>query len=94
MYQAGIKNITLYENKGITFRYYDPLNTAAITALESKGRVVQVLNLQHPEFDIKLKFSKSGALGSDYKVIFLLLGLTLENYEQLNEFATSNIRLE
>jgi hypothetical protein len=89
MYQAGIKNIILYENKGITFRYYDPLNTAAITALESKGRVVQVLNLQRPEFDIKLKFSKSGLLGSDYKVIFLLLGLTLENYEQLNEFATS-----
>jgi hypothetical protein len=32
---------------------------------------------------------KSGQVASDYKIDFFLLGLTLENYELLNELATN-----
>ncbi len=85
MYQAGIRNITLYETPEITFRHYDPLNRRYITALEGKGKVIQVLNNQRPEFEIKSKFSKSGQVVSDYKLNFLMLGFNLENDELISQ---------
>jgi hypothetical protein len=39
MYQAGVKNITLYEKTGISFNRYDPLNLRAITDLIGGGAV-------------------------------------------------------
>jgi hypothetical protein len=89
MYQAGIKQITLYENKNVTFRFWDALNLSAITELACQGDIIVIENLQRPEFDIKLKFSKAGNVTQDFKVEFLLLGLTLDNYELLNQFKTS-----
>jgi hypothetical protein len=88
MYQAGIKNITLYENTGITFNFYDPLNLRAITDLSNLGAVILIENMQQPEFDIKLKF-RNGFMAQDFKVEFLLLGLTLDNYNLLNQICSS-----
>lgn len=89
MYQAGIKQITLYENKDITFRFYDPLNLSAITEIMSTGAQVLVQNLQRPEFEINLKIQRSGKVGSDYSLSFLLLELSLENYETIFQLKTS-----
>lgn len=85
MYQAGIKNITLYENKGIKKTHYDPLNLRAITALSGLGTILFIDNFQRPEFDIKIELSKSGRVVHDYTVKFLLLGLTLENYDLIQQ---------
>jgi len=89
MYQAGIKNITLYENKGIAFRFWNPGNLYAITDLVSTGQVILIENLQRPEFEIKLKFGKSGKVLQDFSMEFLLLGLTLENYDLLGKLKTN-----
>jgi hypothetical protein len=88
MYQAGIKNITLYENTGITFNRYDPLNQRAITNIITDAATIFIDNINQPEFDIKLKF-KNGRMAQDFKIEFLLLGLTLENYDLLNQIKTS-----
>lgn len=89
MYQAGVKNITLYENSGITMNYYDPLNLRAITALNGLGAIISIENNQHPEFEIKLSMSNSGKLVSDYTIKFMLLGLTLENFDLINQLKSS-----
>jgi hypothetical protein len=89
MWQAGIKKITLYENKGITFRYWNPGDLNAITDLVSTGQVISIENIQRPEFEIKLKFGKSGKVLQDFKLEFLLFGLTLDNYDILNSLKTS-----
>ena len=89
MYQAGIKNITFYENKGIAFRYFDPLNLNAITNISSLGNVIAIDNIQQPSFDIKLKFSPGGNVLQDFSLDFLILGLTLESYNTLNQLKTS-----
>jgi len=89
MYQAGVKNITLYENKDVTANYYDPLNLRAITALSGGGVILLVENNQRPEFDVKLELSKSGKVVCDYSLEFLLLGLTLENYDLVNQIKSS-----
>ena len=89
MYQAGVKNITLYENNGITKYYYDPLNLRAITDLETTGAAILIENMQRPEFDIKIEFSDGGKVLHDYSIEFLLLGLTLENYDLINQIKSS-----
>lgn len=89
MYQAGIKQITLYENKGISFKYWNPLNLSAITDLASTGKSILIENISQPTFDIKLKFGNSGKVLQDFTIEFLLLGLTLENYETLNSLKTN-----
>lgn len=88
MYQAGVKNITLYENTGISFNRYDPLNLRAITDLVGGGVVIRIENLQQPTYTIKSKF-KNGKVAHDYKIEFFLLGLTLENYDIINQIKTS-----
>lgn len=88
MYQAGVKNITLYENTGISFNRYDPLNLRAITDLVGGGSVLLIENYQRPEYEVKLKF-KNGQLTQDYKLEFLLLGLTLDNYDLINQIKGS-----
>lgn len=89
MYQAGVKNITLYENKGITFTNYDSLNLSVITNLQSRGDIVLIENIQQPLFDIVLSFSNAGNVTQKFKLEFLLIGLTLDNYELLSKFKTS-----
>jgi hypothetical protein len=89
MYQAGVKKITLYENKGIAFTFYDALNSNAITNLTSTGQVIVIENEQQPTFDISLTFSKRGRLLSDYEIKHYLYGLTKENYSALQSLTTS-----
>lgn len=79
MYQAGVKNITLYENKDITFYFYDPLNLNAITDINSGGEVVIIENNQQPEIEIKTEMSKSGYVVNDYKIKFYILGVNVQN---------------
>ena len=89
MYRAGIKNITLYENNGITAYYYDPLNLRKISNLSTVGATIQIYNNQHPEYDIKISRSDSGKLVHDYELKFMLLGLTLENYDLIDQIKSS-----
>jgi len=89
MYQAGVKRITLYENKDITFRFYDPLNSSAITDLTSPGSQVLIENLQRPEYETTLKIGKSGKLTQEHSLSFLLLELSLINLDILNQLKTS-----
>jgi len=89
MYQAGIKNITLYENKGIDFLHYDPLNYYAITGLSGIGAVITIQNMQRPGFDIKLKLGDSGKPVQDYAVSFAILGYDIAGYADLYQIKTS-----
>lgn len=89
MYQAGIKRITLYENKGITFNFYDGVNLNSINNLSGQGVILVLENEQQPRFDIEHTFSKSGKLLSDYKLEFYLFGLLQDNYDLLQTFSTS-----
>lgn len=81
MYQAGVKNITLYENKGISFSYYDSQNENAITDLTGQGSILQVENDQLIEFDINMFLGNSGDILNDYMIKFFVLGYTLDNIE-------------
>lgn len=89
MYQAGVKNITLYENNGITATYYDPLNLRAITDLNTQGEIIYIENNQQPELEIKIERSKSGKTVFDYRLKYLLLGLTLENFDLIKQIQES-----
>lgn len=80
MYQAGVKNIKLYENKGISFYFYDPLNLNAITDINTGGEIIEIENNQQPEIGIKSEISKSGYVVSDYKIKFYILGVDIQNY--------------
>jgi hypothetical protein len=89
MYQAGVKNITLYENHGITFRYYDQYDLSKITDLQSLGSIILIENIQRPTLDIESKFSNYGRMAHSYKINFLCLGLTIDNLNLLNQIAES-----
>jgi len=89
MYQAGIKNITLYENKGITFNYYDGVNLNSINNLSGKGAILRIENNQQPKLNVELAFSRSGKLLSGYTVEFFLFGLLQDNYDLINTLTGS-----
>ena len=89
MYQAGIKKITLYENKGISFVFYDAGDSSKITDLSNSGEVITLENLNRPEFDIKVMLSNSGFVLNEYTLNFLFFGLTLVNFNQLFKLKTS-----
>lgn len=89
MYQAGVKNITLYENKTIRFRYYDLLDESLITDLTTLGAIIEIENLQRPTLDIESKFGKQGKMVHDYKISFNFLGLLTTNLNLLNQLAES-----
>lgn len=89
MYQAGVKNITLYENKGIRFMYYNQDDLSLITDITSTGAVIAVENLQRPKLDINSNFAKSGKLYHSYKVEFNLLGLLQDNLLLINQLVDS-----
>lgn len=89
MYQAGVKNITLYENKGIAFRYYDQFDASQITEIVTLGEVILIENINRPRFDIDSKFTNSGRFGNSYKVEFILLGLLNDNLDLINTLANS-----
>jgi len=89
MYQAGIKNITLYENKQISFEFYDALNIRAITNLSGLGNILTIENNQRPEFDIKFKLSDSGNVTHEYSLDFFLYGISNDNYNLLAQLKQS-----
>jgi len=89
MYQAGIKQVKLYENNGISYFHYDPLNKQNITHLESLGTVVTLDNLQQPSLKIKTGFTNSGKLSFKYELKFIILGFDLDNLELLNQLKRS-----
>lgn len=89
MYQGGVKNITLYENQGIEFYYYDPQNDRAITNLTSKGSVILIENCQLPEFNIKQMIGDGGRFLAEYNVKFHVLGMTSANVDLINRITTS-----
>jgi len=89
MYQAGVKKIYLYENTGISFVHYDALNLRVITDLQTLGAIIEVMNMQRPEFDISLQLSKSGFITQTLNAQFYLLGLTLDNYDLINQLKKS-----
>jgi hypothetical protein len=89
MYQAGVKKILLYENTGISFTHYDPLDFYAITNLQTTASIITILNEQLPEFDIDLKLLDSGEMGYDYSLKFYMLGLTRASLNDIIQLTTS-----
>jgi len=89
MFQAGVKNITLIEKNNVTFRYYDPLDLSKITNISTSGAQIVIENLQHPEVEIKYKFSKSGNVTQDYTVKFFILEYSVENLQLIEQIKTS-----
>ena len=89
MYQAGIKNIKLYENYGIDFYHYNPADKQDITHLEGIGSIIVIENKQQPEFKITTVLTKSGKLGFNYELKFLFFGLTLENFNIIDQLRRS-----
>jgi len=89
MYQAGVRKITLYENTGISFNYYDANDYRKITALESLGQTIVVENMQQPDFEVKSMLSNSGEFVFDYIAKFFILGYNTENIIIINQLTTS-----
>lgn len=89
MFQAGIKNLTLIEKNGITFRYYDPLDLSKITNISNSGAQIVIENMQKPDIEIKYKFSKSGNMVHDYTVKFFILEYSIENLQLIEQIKSS-----
>ena len=88
MYQAGIKNITLIENKSVTWNHYDALDAWKISNIEYSGNAIQVLNDQYPKFDVNIRPGNFGKLNYEYSLDFYIYNYITENYdifEQLKE---------
>lgn len=89
MYQAGIKKITLVEDKGVEFNYYDPLDLSKISNLEYTGAAVIVEECQRPKFDIKIRPNNHGKIGQEYSVEFFLYAYSTENYDTIIQLQQS-----
>lgn len=89
MYQAGIKKISLYENDGIKFYHFNPLDKQDITDLSSSGAIVVIENNQQPSFDCKLAFSNQGELTFSYSLEFFLYGYFSANLGIINQLKRS-----
>ena len=88
MYQAGIKQITLIENKDVDYTFYDVLDENKITDL-TFGTSILLDNVKLPKFDVKVAPNNHGKLGYEYKVEFYLLGYILENVQTLETLRCS-----
>jgi hypothetical protein len=80
MFQAGVKNIKLYENKGINFNFWDAEDLNKITDINAGGQIINIENMQQPEFEIKSKLSNSGNIVFEYSAKFFMFGLTIDNF--------------
>lgn len=89
MYQAGVKKITLYENKGITYTFFDATNNENVTGLSSTGQVISIENLNRPKFEIDMQLSKSGFPVFEYSLDFILFGNSNENLNTIEKLKTS-----
>lgn len=85
MYQAGVKQILLLENKGITFQFYDPNNNNAITNLETLGSVITVDNNQLPEFEFDFEIGESGEILYGYSLKFYILDYSSSNISLIQQ---------
>ena len=82
MYQAGIKDIILYENTGINFKYFNPLNLRAITDLSGLGNIITIENIQQPEYSTALQL-KGGVSLAVHVVKFRILGMSDADINQI-----------
>lgn len=89
MYQAGIKQIWLYENKGVDYYYYNPSDLTYITNITSTGSIINIENMQLPEMDIKTKMSDSGKMTYEIEMKFFSLGYTIENILIIEQLKSS-----
>lgn len=88
MYQAGIKIITLYENKGINFYYYNLGNENLISNLTNTGQTIVIENKLQPKYNVELKpFDRQ--FSYDLTLSFLLEALTQENINTLIDLKQS-----
>jgi len=89
MYQAGIKTIKLYENNGIDFFHYNPLNKQDITHLETSGAIITIDNLQQPKLKNKISFSDSGKIQFKYELSFLIFDYSIDSIIALEQIMSS-----
>jgi len=89
MYQAGVKDILLIENKNITFRHFDPADFNNITDLNSEGKQISIENMLRPEYEAQFGLSNSGDFTQTLKTKFFLLGQTFENLELINDLSST-----
>ena len=89
MYQAGIKKVTLYENKSLEFVYYDNSDSSKITDIITTGDTIEIENKSLPELDVKHSLGGQGLLLFDYKMKFYLLDYSIENLETIAKITQS-----
>ena len=88
-YQAGIKKVTLYENKSLEFVYYDPADFTKITDITSTGEIIEIENESLPDLDIKHSLGGQGLLLFDYKMEFYILDYSIPNLETIRKLKES-----
>jgi len=89
LYQSGIKNITLIEDKGVSFNYYDPLDYSKISNLEYTGEAILIEERQRPMFDIRIRANNHGKVNQEYSVEFFLFAYSTENYDTIIQLQQS-----
>jgi hypothetical protein len=89
MYQAGVKNITLYENKGLGWTYYDAFDKSKITNFTNSGQVVYVTNDQLPEMEFDIVTGRNALGVFAYTLSFYVLGLINESLSTINQLKES-----
>jgi len=87
--QAGIKNITLYENKNIEFNFHDADNSNNISNITTQGSVIEILNNQLPEFEIKSMLGGSGDVLFEYLVKLFIYEYTIDNISLISALKKS-----
>ena len=89
MYQAGIKNITLIENKSVTWNHYDALDVWKISNIEYAGNVVNIDNKQFPKFEVNIRPGEFGKLNYEYSFEFFIYNYITENYDVFEKLRES-----
>lgn len=83
MQQAGIKNITLIENKGVTWVHHDPFDLWKIANLEYTGDTILLDNINRPKFDISINRTGQGIV-YEYELDFILFDYIASNLDYID----------
>lgn len=89
MYQAGIKNITLIEDKAVGWTYYDPTDLYKISNLTYSAGAIVIENCQFPKFEVKVTIGDRGKLLYNYSLEFILMAYITENIDSLEQLQES-----
>ncbi len=86
MQQAGVNNITLYENKGLKTLYNIEGNIESIT---TTGQTLTINNYSQIKFKIEPQRDRNNTLVYNYILDYLLYDLTIVNINQVLDIKRS-----